>query len=122
MPVSPPRSDRPNHVMTAFPAVTNDAPMARARPPYQGTRVDSAAWPLPRLLDDVLAAYVDWREDADAASDAYRRWADAHLGERAARFSAYNAALDQEEYSATAYARVVAELERRLPAGIVQGL
>jgi hypothetical protein len=83
--------------------------------PSRGIGVDTPGWPVVRLVDDVLAAYVDWREDAQAASDTYCRWARGPADEEPGRFSAYTAALDQEEASAVAYERSITELERWLP-------
>lgn len=88
--------------------------------PSRGIRVDSRAWPVSHLLDDVFAAYIDWRGNAAAASRTYRRWAEEPADDRAARSSAYNAALDQEEASAISYPRSIAELKRCLQPGIVR--
>lgn len=67
------------------------------------------------LVDELLAHYIDWRQHAALAADAYRNWSDATAGEEGAlRFSAYVAALDLEEAGATAYARVAAEVGRAL--------
>jgi len=52
------------------------------------------------LVDELLACYIDWRHAAAAAADAYARWSGAPGAEEALRFSAYTAALDQEESSA----------------------
>ena len=67
------------------------------------------------LLDEMLARYVDWREDADAAAAAYRRWCNAPTDEQAPRFYTYRNALVQEEASASVYALAVRKLE--CPAG-----
>jgi len=88
--------------------------MAIPNIPSRGIRVDSTAWPVARLVDYVLTAYVDWREEAQATSDAYRRWARGPADEETGRFAAYTAALDQEEASAVAYERSNTELERWL--------
>lgn len=80
-----------------------------------GIRIDAMAWPVADLVDDALAAYVEWRHDARAVTDAYHRWADAPATDQAARFAAHTAALDQEQTSATAYAHAIATLERWLP-------
>ena len=66
------------------------------------------------LVDDVVCAYVEWREGGDAAACAYRRWADAPPADRDTRFFAFTAALDQEEAASTAYAESVRNLERWL--------
>lgn len=67
-----------------------------------------------QLLDKLLACYVDWREDADAASDAYTRWSAAPRADRAWRFSAYLAALEQEESAANSYALAISAVEDSL--------
>jgi hypothetical protein len=66
------------------------------------------------MLDDLLGDYVDWRENARAVEDAYARWSFASGPERAVRFAAYTARLDQEQKTADAYAEAVTELERWL--------
>ena len=78
-------------------------------------RVDTAAWPVPALVDQVLATYVEWRETTDAVADTYGRWSAAPTSEQALRFAAYIAALDQEQTAAAVYAGSISELERRLP-------
>ena len=77
--------------------------------------MDTAAWPIPELVDRVLATYVEWCETADAVADAYGRWFVAPAAEEATRFAAYIAALDQEQTAAGMYAGWISELERRLP-------
>jgi hypothetical protein len=66
------------------------------------------------LVDELLGYYIDWRHDAKAAEDAYRQWSTAPAGEERLRFSAYMAALDQEESSAAHYALVFREVERAM--------
>ena len=66
------------------------------------------------LLDDLLDAYVDWRESARAVADAYDRWTLTSGLHRAPRFAAYAATLDQEQKTANAYADAVTDLERCL--------
>ena len=66
------------------------------------------------LLDDLLDRYVDWRENARAVAAAYRRWSSAPEPERAIRFAAYTATLDQEQQTAEAYAETVTYIERWL--------
>jgi hypothetical protein len=66
------------------------------------------------LVDELLGYYLDWRRDAKAAGDAYRLWSCAPASEEGLRFSAYMAALDQEESSAAHYALVLREVERAL--------
>jgi hypothetical protein len=55
----------------------------------------------------MLADYLDWRADAATVWDAYPAWLDAPTCEKPATFSAYTAALEQEEHPAAAYAGVV---------------
>ncbi len=76
--------------------------------------MDTAAWPIPALVDHVLATYVEWRQTTDAVADTYGRWCVAPAVEEAARFAAYLAALDQEQTAAGVYAESISELERRL--------
>jgi hypothetical protein len=66
------------------------------------------------MLDDLLEGYVHWRESARAVADAYARWSLAEPGERAQRFAAYSATLDQEQETAAAHAVAVTDLERWL--------
>lgn len=73
-----------------------------------------SSWREGILLDDLLDVYVDWRESARAVADAYTRWSFASGPERALRFAAYAAALDQEQHTAAAYAETVTDLERWL--------
>jgi hypothetical protein len=66
------------------------------------------------LVDEMLAGYIDWREGAAAARDSYTRWCNAPAGEKDSRFSAYMAALDQEESAAARYALGLEHLQRSL--------
>lgn len=63
------------------------------------------------LLDDLLDGYVDWRESAHAVAEAYARWSFASGPERAVRFAAYTATLDQEQRTAAAYAATVTDVQ-----------
>ena len=63
--------------------------------------------PAAQLVDELLARYVEWREDAAAVADAHGRWRAAPAAERAVAFAAYRAAVDQEESAAAAYAAAV---------------
>jgi hypothetical protein len=75
---------------------------------------DAVAGPAAVPLDEMLACHIDWREDALAVADAYRRWSHAPAGEEAMWFAAYLAALEQEQFAAESYARAVAGVERAL--------
>ena len=57
-----------------------------------------------QLVDEVMDAYVDWREECAGVRDAYERWARAPRIDAAGAFSAYRAALDREECASHAYA------------------
>ena len=63
------------------------------------------------LLDDLQDGYLDRRESARSVAEAYARWSSASGPERAMRFAAYTATLDQEQQTAAAYAETVADVE-----------
>ena len=98
--------------MTAHPGTTNNPPMAISDPPPNRTRARKPAWPMTNPADEALAYYLDWRADARAAAEAYAQWREAPDSEHATRFSAYTAALDQEEGAALQYAHAIDRLER----------
>ena len=60
-----------------------------------------------RLLDEMVEAYVDWREERATVWDAYGRWTSAQLPDSPLAFSAYCAALDREERAAHVYAELM---------------
>src|SRR4051794_16776768 len=60
-----------------------------------------------RLVDELIDAYVDWRERCVAVSESYARWAAAKAAEAAHAFEAYAAALDGEESASLIYAALV---------------
>jgi hypothetical protein len=66
------------------------------------------------LTDEMLDRYVEWREDAAAVADTYRRWSVAPANEEAMWFSAYMAALEMEEFTAASYAEAIRALSRPL--------
>ena len=57
------------------------------------------------LVDELMDAYVDWREECNALRDAYDRWSTASPDERSLAFVAYSAALDREEQASAVYAK-----------------
>ena len=69
------------------------------------------------MADEMLAAYVDWRETAAKSEVAYRRWSQSPALERELRFATFVAALDQEESAAANYAAVVGAVVRGFEAG-----
>jgi hypothetical protein len=69
-----------------------------------------------QAVDDMLTHYIAWREAAAAVRTAYARCSGAPDGKEDAGFSAYLAALDQEEASAANYALALARVEGLLRA------
>ena len=66
------------------------------------------------MVDEMLAAYVDWRETAAKSKVAYWRWSQGPAPERELRFATFVAALDQEECAAANYASIVGGVARVL--------
>jgi hypothetical protein len=71
----------------------------------RGYRVDMLS--RERLVDQLLEAYVDWREACARVDDAYRFWVGESGGRGRVAFGSYVAALDAEERSAEVYAVLV---------------
>ena len=65
-----------------------------------------------RIVDEVMEAYVDWREQSVAVQDAYDRWARAPRSQSAAAFMDYQVALECEEWSSLDYAAQLGRLSR----------
>ncbi len=60
-----------------------------------------------QLVDELVEAYVDWREACARVNDAYHAWA-SEIGPRdRLAFGLYVAALDSEEQAAEVYAGLV---------------
>jgi hypothetical protein len=59
------------------------------------------------VIDDVMEAYVDWREESEEVESAYRRWTTAPPTDVALAFAAYVAALDREDRASIFYAEVI---------------
>jgi hypothetical protein len=64
-----------------------------------------------RAVDEVMDAYVGWRQECISVSEAYQRWWSAVRADAALAFQAYLAALDREERAAEVYARLITALE-----------
>jgi hypothetical protein len=62
------------------------------------------------LMDDVVDAYVDWREQCGRVWLAYHAWSCAAPRDGRLRFAAYLAELDQEHRTTEAYAAMIARL------------
>jgi hypothetical protein len=60
-----------------------------------------------RLVDELVEAYIDWRETCARVNDAYRSWAGEAGSCGRVAFELYTAALDAEERAAAVYARLV---------------
>ena len=58
----------------------------------------------PRLVDDMVEAYDDWREACALVRNASAHLSIARRADRAMAFAAYMAALDREERAAESYA------------------
>jgi hypothetical protein len=67
-----------------------------------------------RAVDEVMDAYVEWRQECMRVSEAYQRWASAPRADAALAFRAYVAALDREEMASEVYGRLITTLERQL--------
>jgi hypothetical protein len=63
-------------------------------------------------IDELVEAYVSWREASAAVWLAYERWIGSDRGERPLAYAAYLAALDGEERAARTYARHTARVAR----------
>jgi hypothetical protein len=62
---------------------------------------------LNRLLDELVEAYVDWRETCAWVDDAYGAWASERRPANGGGFEQFMVALDAEERAAEVYARLV---------------
>ncbi len=58
-------------------------------------------------VDDMIGAYVDWREECLAVQAAYERWSSAPPEDEVLAFAAYLAALDSEERASLLYEKLV---------------
>ena len=67
----------------------------------------------PALIDAMMDAYVDWREECLFVADAYHRWVEAD-SDRVLAFAAYRAALDREQHASFVYARWVGRVEHEV--------
>jgi hypothetical protein len=63
-----------------------------------------------RLVQAATDAYLDWRDQCHAVSDAYRCWADGREDDAALAWEAYEDALDREQQAAVLYAEQVKHL------------
>jgi hypothetical protein len=101
-------------VMTTASGWSKMLSMAAPQIPSTGEGWRGQPAPIPGLVDDMVACYASWREEAAAARRAYERWRDSRPDQEPARYAAYVAALDQEQSTAVSYAQAVSDLERWL--------
>lgn len=66
--------------------------------------------PLSKQVDEMMDAYVDWREACILVSDAYRWWSIAAGPDATVAFGWYMTALDREERTAEIYASLTVEI------------
>jgi hypothetical protein len=87
--------------------------MAISQTPWQGNHDSLGLRFAEDIVVDTMPAYrAEWRADAAAVADAYRRWADApRNSERVRLFSAYAVAFDRERAAAERYARAVVDAQ-----------
>jgi hypothetical protein len=60
-----------------------------------------------KLIDRVMEAYVDWRQESAQVGFAYGRWTMARTTDPEGAFAVYAAALDREELASISYAQVI---------------
>ena len=68
-----------------------------------------------RLVDELVEAYIDWRETCGRVNDAYCSWASETGPRGRVTFGLYMAALDAEEQAAEVYVRVVRRADELPP-------
>jgi hypothetical protein len=59
------------------------------------------------VIDEVMDAYVEWRQESAGVESAYERWSTAPPSDTALAFAAYVAALDREARASILYAEVM---------------
>jgi uncharacterized protein YndB with AHSA1/START domain len=68
----------------------------------------------PELIDDLIDAYVHWREECLALTRAYQRWSRGTDADRSLAFAAYRAALDREQQASFVCADRSGRVQRQL--------
>jgi hypothetical protein len=71
------------------------------------------------LIDDLMEAYVAWREESAILVRAYESWASGEAVDRDMAFAAYRSALDREQQASAVYSARVATVKRELPPAAV---
>jgi hypothetical protein len=59
------------------------------------------------LIDELLDAYLDWRQQSADVESAYRRWNSAPKTDSALAYAAYKGALDREQRASECYAEMI---------------
>jgi hypothetical protein len=75
-----------------------------------------------RLVDCLIDAYIDWREECVILEDAYRRWVSAAASDAELAFAAYRAGLDREERASILYGELVSRVKKVLPHALRPGM
>jgi hypothetical protein len=70
------------------------------------------------VLNELLVAYIEWREESSEVWDAYRWSAIAPGEDVVCAHAAYEAALDREEAAANAYAELMERVGRLALSGV----
>jgi hypothetical protein len=68
----------------------------------------------PELIDELMEAYVEWREECSFLSRAYENWSDFPVHERELAFAAYRAALDREQAASAVYSDCIEKVQREI--------
>jgi hypothetical protein len=66
------------------------------------------------LIDELMEAYVEWREECAGLLQAYERWASVPATDRELAFAAYKAALDREQQASAVYSSRIDRVEREI--------
>lgn len=70
------------------------------------------------IVNELLIAYIEWREESAEVWDAYGSWANAPAEDVVCAHAAYQAALDREEAAANAYAELMERVGRLVLVGV----
>ena len=68
----------------------------------------------PELIDELMDAYVEWREECVWLREAYEHWSSGSAEDRTLTFAAYGAALDREQRASAVYQVVLDRATRTL--------
>jgi hypothetical protein len=68
--------------------------------------------PQAKLVDDLIEAYLEWREECVCVRISYDDWTSSIDAEAGSAFSAYRAALEREERACHIYAECLARVAK----------